>query len=190
MRTLHRWISIIAAVFLANIAITGMMLSWDFISEQIWGFPGGPPVGRGPATIPLPLAELPALMAATKQAAQARVPDGAVTAIRLVATDKTIQGIVLVNGEHAGRMVFDARTGQHLSGPAAKAPPEGQPLPPVTGHQFLKRLHRGDAIGFPGRYLDLTAGLALLYLTISAFWMYFQMWSRRAGTGRRRLFWR
>jgi uncharacterized iron-regulated membrane protein len=51
-------------------------------------------------------------------------------------------------------------------------------------------IHRGDIIGMPGRWLDLLAGLALIYFSVSGSVMYLTLWRKRASGGRRQLFWK
>jgi hypothetical protein len=41
-----------------------------------------------------------------------------------------------------------------------------------------------------GRWLDLLAGVALVYFSISGGVMYLDLWRRRAKGGRRALFWK
>jgi uncharacterized iron-regulated membrane protein len=57
-------------------------------------------------------------------------------------------------------------------------------------HQRMKRLHRGDFFGMPGRWLDSLGGLAMLYLLLSGAVMYGQLLARRAKSGRRELIWK
>jgi uncharacterized iron-regulated membrane protein len=58
------------------------------------------------------------------------------------------------------------------------------------GHQWLKKIHRGDMFGMPGRWFALIGGVALVYLSVSGIVMYFQMWTRRKQRGRPAFVWR
>jgi len=53
----------------------------------------------------------------------------------------------------------------------------------------MKQIHRGDALGVPGRLMDLFAGLSLIFLSASGLWMYVDLLLRRMRGGRKQLFW-
>jgi hypothetical protein len=53
----------------------------------------------------------------------------------------------------------------------------------------MKKIHRGDVIGVPGRLMDLFAGLCLVFLSLSGLAMYVGLRNSRKRSGRRQLFW-
>lgn len=196
MRTLHRWISIIAAVFLLNVSITGGWLAYDQLHERLYGF--GPPPGMGgpKANVPTTLPGDDALKRALLGAYQAAhgLTSQAITAVRVSSGAPAAQARVTVNGDQPQYLVFDAATGTRLVlGPGGRG--MGVWTPDAydgthTWHQTLKRLHRGDILGFNGRWLDITAGLCLIFLCVSAIWMYLDLRGRRLASGRGDWFWR
>ncbi|MFT3905908.1 MAG: PepSY-associated TM helix domain-containing protein [Steroidobacteraceae bacterium] len=199
-RRLHRWISIVSAALILNLAVSGTVLAWGEIQLNFFLFYH---IGVGPYPRPSPLppvsaSTLPAGIAAmldiTYGAAQQAVPGAAIKSIELVMRDGQPKGIVTLMpgpGAVAARtLAFQAQSGAPL--------PDWQNSGTQVGngyfadwHQMLKRIHRGDIIGsFVGRYIELMAGGALVYLVISAWVLYFQMHGQRRRAGRPQLFWK
>ena len=57
-------------------------------------------------------------------------------------------------------------------------------------HEWVKHFHSGYLFGLPARVLDLLAGLALVFLSVSGLIMYFEMYRRRVRAGRKGAFWK
>ncbi len=51
--------------------------------------------------------------------------------------------------------------------------------------RFWVKLHSGELLGDAGRGMGVFAGLSLLFLTVSGFWIYLQMYRRRPKSGPR-----
>jgi uncharacterized iron-regulated membrane protein len=106
-----------------------------------------------------------------------------VTAIQLVHRDGADKALVTMGGTVPETLAFDAATGAATTDWSSTGVQVGNGYY-ADWHQFVKRLHRGDVIGhFSGRYLDITAGFALLYLVISGGVMYLQVRAQRARMG-------
>lgn len=185
-RKLHRWIAIIAAAYLINTAVTGSLLAWDELSVRLSG--NAPPAPDAPVAPPQALPELGLDAAAQSvyRIAQQITPDAPLTAVSLVMSKGQLVGVATFGGPYPGTITLRAADGEQLLGP----PRPSTPRTPVDYHQMLKRLHRGDFIGsFYGRYMSITAGLCLLFLSISGLVMYIEMLKRRSKNGRIKFFW-
>lgn len=193
LRTSHRSISLVAAFLLLFVSITGTLLSIDSFALQIYRTAFAH--GRFPAGMtadyssPLAEAALPEMLGVTLAAYRREQAERPIKAVRLRTFAGYPQGVVIAGGTDTAQLVFNASTGRHMSMTEAGYPYTGFP----TGwelHELLKRIHRGDAFGLPGRFLDLFAGLSLVFLTSSGLWMYLDLWRRRRRAGRTALFWR
>jgi uncharacterized iron-regulated membrane protein len=196
-RSLHRSVSAVAAVFLLVVAVTGTLLSIDSLSFGLYRafYPdrlvhGFSPVGTvGDFSTPLREGEIDPMLATTLAAYRAHAGDRPIKAIRLRYFAGHPQGIVIAGGEVTEQLIFNARSGatEGLSG--AGYPYTGFP----TGwqlHELLKKIHRGDIIGVPGRVIDLLSGLSLAFLSISGLALYLDLKGRRSKAGRKGFFWR
>jgi len=182
LRKIHRWIAIIAGVFLLNQCITGMMLAAENISEQFH-------FGAKHAARPFDFADselAPWLQEAYRQA-RAAMPDAPIIAVLLRKNDGEPFAAVYAGGERAGAMGIKLVQHYYIFGAAGPVSPGGAA---IDFHSLLKRFHRGDIIGvFAGRYITLAAGLCLIYLVISGIWMYFSLRRSRQALGRGSWFW-
>ena len=195
-RRLHRWISIVAAAFILNIAVTGTILAYGEIQLDIFLFYhiGINPYPRPSPLPPVSAGALPgnvnAMLQGSYAAALQAHPGARVTSIELVQRDGVPKAIVVLGGAAPQTLAFNAQSGAPVSDWETSGIQVGNGYF-ADWHQALKRIHRGDIIGhFGGRYLDLTAGFALLYLVISAFVMYTDMFRKRRKAGRRQWFWK
>lgn len=97
--------------------------------------------------------------------------------------------VAIVTGNAATeQVVFNAITGRRASQTEPGYPEVGFPFG-WQAHQTAKKIHRGDYIGLSGRWMDLFAGLSMVFLSVSATVMYFNMWSKRRQTGGSGLMW-
>jgi uncharacterized iron-regulated membrane protein len=99
------------------------------------------------------------------------------------------QGVIVAADPDTTQFVFNAASGARMSMTEPGYPRVAFPFG-WEWHQRLKRMHRGDIVGMPGRWLDSAGALALLYLSISGLVMYIQMWMARRRSGRTSLMWR
>lgn len=195
-RRLHRWCSIVSAVFLLNIAISGTILAWGEIQLHIFlTYHIGWTLYPRPTPLPaISAATLPrsvvALLQTSYQAAAAQHPGARIASVTLVERgDGVAKGVVILGGAQPVTLAYDATTGTPVRDWSTSGVQSGNGYF-ADWHQALKRLHRGDIIGrFSGRYIDMIAGLALLYLVVSSLVMYIDMFRRRATMGRSGVFW-
>lgn len=188
-RSLHRAVSLVCALFLAVATLSGGWLASDSLYRHfdVAAQAQSPHPPARPA--PLTDAQLPAMLRVTFTALQYTAPGAPVQVIRLRNYGPYRQGVVVTGGEDARQLVFNAQTGARMTETEPGYPrvhfPFGWQM-----HQWAKSVHRGDIIGMPGRWMDLIAGFALLYLTVSGGVMYWQMWQKRRASGRTQLIWK
>lgn len=188
-RRLHRWVAIVCAVFVLNIAVSGTILAASEIKLRLFlehGI-GSTPYPRPSPLPPVSAAKLPVnvngMLQTAWQAAHNAAANGRVIAIQLVHRDGMDKSLVTVGGDQPATQAFDAATGTAVADWATTGLQVGSGYY-ADWHQVVKRLHRGDVIGhFSGRYIDLTAGLAFLYLVVSGGVMYLQQRAQRARMG-------
>jgi hypothetical protein len=202
MRRFHRWISVVAAIFILYVATTGLMMAFDNIWGSIYMETHGlmiPGRGNGPPPALVKMfadngtvsdAELASLLRTTLNAEAHADPSGSPPrVIRLRNYGGMPQGAVVTGGETAQQFVFNATNGE-----SAGLYERGYPLTPMPfqwgAHETWKRMHRGDFFGLTGRWIDLLSGLAILFLTISGINMYLQLYGARSRLSRRGVFWR
>jgi hypothetical protein len=179
-RRLHRWVALVAAVFVLNIGVTGVILAATEIRLNVFLLHhiGSPPYPRPSPMPPLSAAVLPgdplALLTTSYMAARRVNPEAPIANIQVVERDGSPKGLVTTASAVPQTLAFNALTGARIHDWMEQGVQSGNGYY-TDWHQRLKRLHRGDIIGhFAGRYLDLLAGVALLYLVVSAAVMYLQ----------------
>ena len=143
---------------------------------------GGGGGGNDPSS-PLKDAELPNMLKVTLDAERAYAGDVPVKVVRLRYYAGMPQGVVVTGGDDNKQMVFNAQTGRAVSETEPGYPPVGFPFG-WQAHQLAKDVHRGGIIGVTGRFMDLFAGLAMFYLSISGIWIYVDLWKRRRKSGK------
>jgi uncharacterized iron-regulated membrane protein len=132
---------------------------------------GAGPNGQRNAPPMLQDADIPGLLQATLSATQQYTNGAPLKVIRIRAFGNVSQGVVIAgDGNDTKQYSFNAKTGQPVSGD----PQAGQPGFPWgwDAHQLGKAIHRGSYFGTFARFLDLFAGLALLYLCINGLALY------------------
>lgn len=186
IRMIHRGLAPLAALPLLVVAISGTILSIDSLSMQIfrWRHPDQLafhilPIGMI-ADYSSPLAPgAAAAMARTTLAAHGTAP---LRVLRLRTFAGMPQGVIVTGQPLARQVIVNTATGQ----PAGLAEPNYPDTVFPTGwawHEWLKQLHRGDALGLPGRLLDLLAGLSLMWFAGSGLWMWYGPWQRKRKAG-------
>jgi len=98
------------------------------------------------------------------------------------------QGVLITGGDDTQQLVFNADTGKRASMTEPGYPYTGFPFG-WEEHELVKKIHRGDALGIPGRLMDLFAGFSLVFLSASGLVMYLDLLRRRRRSGRNQLFW-
>ena len=196
-RSAHRGISVLAAAFLLVISVSGTMLAIDTLGLGYYRFTHKDagkymqfPIGSiGDFSSPLPDAKLPSMLQTTLSAGRETSEALPIKAVRLRYFNGIPQGVLIAgDGNQTQQLVFNAETGK----PMSLTEPEYPKTHYRFGwqeHELMKKIHRGDAFGIPGRMMDLFAGLSLIYLSISGVVMYVDLWRRRRRGGRSALFW-
>jgi uncharacterized iron-regulated membrane protein len=196
-RTLHRAVSVTCAVFLTILTISGLWLAVEslvfgyYIADQVAQstLSGQPPAFmRRDDMGALPLASLPQMAQVTAAAYQHDYTALPPRAVRLREYAGYAQGVVISGESEARQLVYNARSGVAMRQTEPGYPDTGFPFG-WQAHQWAKQVHNGGMIGLGGRAMNLLAGLALFYLSISGVVMYGRLWRRRAGNGRKALFW-
>jgi uncharacterized iron-regulated membrane protein len=193
-RNLHRWTAVIAGVLVIWATVTGFVLSLDNVGAFVstigsHGPPPGPSAFDADFSSPLTDAELTPMTRSTLTAFQHDMPGTAVKVLRLRYFAGYPQGVVIAADPDTSQLVFNATTGARMSMTEKGYPKVAFPAG-WEWHQRLKRIHRGDIFGMPGRWLDTLGALAMLYLSVSGVVMYFQLWRRRKRAGSGALIWR
>lgn len=182
-RNVHRGVSLVASVFVLVVAVTGILMTIDnlFVNQFI---AAGGFRKMAPTASPLADADLPNMLHTTLAA----VPGTPIKVIRLRIFAGMPQGVVITGGDTA-QLVFNATTG-HTAG-------ETEPGYPYSGfpfgwqeHELVKQIHRGDYFGLTGRWMDLLAGLSMVFLSISGMVMYADLYAKRRKLGRSAIFWK
>ena len=187
-RTLHRAVALVCAIFLTVVTLSGAWLAMDglYRSFDVAAHPNQSAAGE---FTPLNDDMLPRMLGVTLESLHQTAPLAIVKVVRLRIYGGYRQGIVVTGGDRSQQLVFNADTGRPMSETEAGYPRVHFPFG-WQAHQWAKGIHRGDFIGLPGRWMDLIAGLALLYLSTSGAVMYWQMWQRRRQGGRKQLLWK
>jgi uncharacterized iron-regulated membrane protein len=192
-RTLHRWSSIVASLFILVIALSG---TWLAVESLVFGYymsahrPGaGLPFVHQSGVVPLTDAQLPGMLSTTLAAYQVILADQPLKVLRLRVYGGMPQGVIVAGlGDETQQVVFNAATGRRAGLTEPGYPPTGFPFG-WQAHQMAKQIHRGSYFGLSGRWMDLLGGVAIIYLSISGVVMYVDMWNRRRRAGRRALLW-
>lgn len=188
MRTYHRWISILAALFFLVIAFTGLGLHIDQTIAT-------GKFGDGPK-------------APLKPERRDRLLSTGDFRVRL--NNALDRFEVHEPGARIASLAFEVRNGQ-LTGNLTIANKVDSPLArdqysiqkertlnseeilhPVGGgwHLVLQEIHAGRQFGPIGALFSIVAALFLLFLSVSGLWMYGEMYRRRWNANRKALFWK
>jgi uncharacterized iron-regulated membrane protein len=197
-RAMHRWVSITAAILLLWVAGTGMLLSVDQFSIGMYQLrhhgETGPFARFPPGTVkdysaPVDTTKLPAEIAIVLTAFHAQNPGLPIKVLRLRSFAGMQQGVFIAGlDDHTTQTAYNAETGEHVTSSEPGYPKTQYPFG-WEEHELMKQLHRGDYFGVPGRMLDLYAGLAMIYLSLSGLVMYVDMWRRRRLSCRGEIVW-
>jgi uncharacterized iron-regulated membrane protein len=197
-RTLHRAVSILAAIFLASVMCSGLLLAVDDIYHSAYlsraAHNGAIPSGQVPgyntdASSPLRDVELSAMLGTTLSAGQSAAPAEPIKVIRIRYFAGMPQGVLVVGaGNHTRQIVFNTATGKRVGvtepGYPATIFPFGWQV-----HQIAKSIHRGDFFGLTGSMMVFLAGISIFYLSLSGVILYYRKWEQRRRTGKSSLLW-
>lgn len=188
-RTLHRAASVSFGLFLTVIALSGCVLATSSIGVVVNSILDGKrdQITKDLST-PMSAADMRAMLKATLDAWHRDHPDTAVRVLRLRYFAGMPQGVVVTGEKVPDQIVYNTATGQRVSLTEPNYPHPGQTFGWQADETF-KKIHRGDAFGLPGMVISLLSGVALLYLTVSGFVMYLDLWRRRRKAGKHGLFW-
>jgi hypothetical protein len=194
-KMLHRGIALVSAAFLAVVAVSGTLLSIDSFalqvyratspSEMVHGFPAGMSADY---STPLTDARLAGMLDTTVSAYRAAEGARPIKVVRLRFFGGMAQGVIVAGGQDTNQLVYNAVTGARAGMTEPGYPRTGFPFG-WEEHELMKKIHRGDVFGLPGRFMDLFAGLSLIFLSASGLWMYFDLWRRRRRVGRKAFVW-
>jgi uncharacterized iron-regulated membrane protein len=187
-RALHRSTSIVAAIFLTVITLSGSWLAFESLWFGLY-LDRHPGVILNDASSPLDEAALSARLQTSLSAYRRMNPRLPIRVIRLRNYGKLSQGVFIGGGARAEQIVFDSVTGNRDRLTEPGYPPTGFPFG-WQAHQWAKSVHRGDFFGLTGRMTSLLAGFAMIYLSISGIVVYLSMWSKRRKAGRRTFIWK
>lgn len=181
-RSLHRMISVAAAVFLIAIAASGAWLGF----ESVWHLFGKRT--RIDMSAPLDDATAIRMASATLTAFRRLEPETPIKVLRVRIYGPMKQGVVITGGEETRQLIFNTETGKVTTLAEPGYPSSGFPLG-VQVHEDVKHFHSGHMFGLPARAMNLFAGLSLIFLSVSGLVMYADLWLRRRKLGRNGLFW-
>ncbi len=195
-RRLHRWSAIVSAVFLLNMSISGVILAWGEIQLDIFLqyhmlinlYPRPTPLpAQSSGTLP---GNVQTMLENGYHAALAQNPAAKVTSVTLEERgDGVPHALVVLGGAQPQTLAFNALTAVPVADWATSGVQHGQGYY-ADWHQMLKRFHRGDIVGnFSGRFIEIGAGICLLYLVISSFFMYRDLLLPRWVKGKKSLLW-
>lgn len=182
-RSFHRIVSVTCAVFVITMALSGTLIGF----ESTWHtFVPRPPRHE---TETLPLSQVPAMANATLAAFRAQEPGVPARVMRLRPYYGYLQGVVVTGETVTRQLVYNTANGQAMTLEAPGYPDSQFPFG-MNVHEAVKHFHSGYMFGLPARFMVLLSGFALLYLSISGIWMYFDLWRKRRKSGRGAFFWK
>lgn len=197
MRTWHRAIAVAASVFIVMMAGSGTLIAFESAFASFHFLRPGPVPGmsvaewgmKGDMSKPLDDAEVAGMTGATLTAFAKDQPGVAIRRLRVRQFARMAQGVVITDGAEPRQLVYNLTTGAPASLSEPEYPFSGFPFG-VQMHEDIKRFHRGDLLGMPGRWMNLLSGFALIFLSVSGIVMYLDMWRKRRAGGRRAFIWK
>ncbi len=193
-RKFHRWTALVSCVLIAYLVTTGMLMAISDLGAAYaeWKSPRAlRPIhpDSGDFSSPLADAEIQPMTAATTAAFERDHHGTQIEVFRLRYYAGYAQGAVVTGETPPQQHVYDTRNGREMS--------ETEPGYPISNfpfgwqwHQTVKKFHRGDIIGLGGNSIEWLGGVALLYLACSGLWMYFDLWRKRAKSGKPQIVWK
>lgn len=182
-RSVHRIVSLVAAVFLIAIAFSGTFLGFESVWHTFVKMEHGVD-----ASAPLKDEQARGIVAAALENFRKAEPSTPVKAVRARIYGGMRQGMVITGGASTRQVVYDTDRGTEASLFEPGYPVSGFPFG-TQMHEDMKHFHSGDLFGLPARIMNLLGGLALVFLSVSGILMYVQLWLRRKKNGKSALLW-
>ena len=178
MRKWHRWISIVAALFLLSVGITGVILQ----IQQFFGEDEAMKEKLATMTsaykVDSRLDDFLPKLAKAQAVVKARTGDDKLNGMELQLKGEHATFVFHTAGKINQKFVVNADTGaiEKQSGDERES--------------LLLRIHTGEVLGDGGVVGGMLWGTALVALTITGMWLYWQMYRARAKTkGWKKVFW-
>jgi uncharacterized iron-regulated membrane protein len=182
-KSLHRIFSVAASIFLIGVAGSGTWLGF----ESTWHtFTHGDP--HFDASQPLSDAKVQKMLGDTLAIVQHNEPNAPLKVLRVRVYGGMNQGVIVTGGYPINQIMYNLDNGRIATLNEPGYPKSQFPLGTQV-HEDVKHFHSGDMFGLPTRFMNLLAGLALIYLSVSGVIMYVDMWRKRAKAGRKALIW-
>jgi uncharacterized iron-regulated membrane protein len=194
-RQLHRGTMTVGGLLLAYWVLSGLSIAIFDAADphQVWAGLGGGPGARlndaaaAATAVPSPATFLVGIGRALDAASAARLPVAGVD-YRMAGSMPRLE-LSAADGNRDTELRFHADTGQPMTPRDADGDPFA-PRPPVAERrEFIKSLHKGDALGLPGQTLGLLTGMLLLTMVLSGATLYLRLWWARRKAGRAAFFW-
>ncbi|MFT4075753.1 MAG: PepSY-associated TM helix domain-containing protein [Asticcacaulis sp.] len=182
-KSLHRIFSVAASVFLIAVAASGTWLGF----ESSWHtFTHSDP--HFDASQPLSDAKVMAMLDQTQAIVARNKPNVPLKVLRVRVYGGMNQGVIVTGSAPIDQIMYNLDNGRVATLKEPGYPKSQFPLGTQV-HEDVKHFHSGDMFGLPSRFMNLLAGLALIYLSVSGVVMYVEMWRKRAKAGRNALIW-
>lgn len=196
-RTVHRAVSLVASAFLVMVALSGTWIAFESAYMSVnFVRPSAVPgysIGRlgvdGDHSAPLDDSEVREMAKTTLAAYRRDEPTGAIRVLRVRAFGAMKQGVIVTGDAEPRQVAYNTATGKPVGLTEPEYPTSGFPLG-VAVHEWDKAFHSGMMFGLSGRWINLLAGAALIFLSLSGIVMYLQMWGKRRETGRSSFLWK
>lgn len=182
-RSLHRSVSLAAAVFLIAIAFSGTFLGFESVWHTFVNVDF-----RFDATAPMQDGQVQAIAADALRDFRKAEPATPLKVLRVRVYGGMKQGMIVTGGASTRQVVYDTDRGTVATLFEPGYPVSGFPFG-TQMHEDIKHFHSGDMFGLPARLMNLLGGLALVYLAVSGIVMYVQLWRRRKNNGKAALLW-
>lgn len=179
MRQYHRWVSLVAALFLLVVATTGVILQVQKLTgADADAADHGDKDPAAALTTAMPSQTYATLVGRTLDAARARAPNSPIASVSLKGKEEQVQGVVILTGDPPRQLTIDARSGRLIKDETRDR------------DSLILRIHSGAVLGKPGVVLGVLWGSALVILSVTGAWVYLSMYRRRRkASGKSGLFW-
>lgn len=179
LRKWHRWIGFPAGIFLILVSITGVMLAFNEFFGEAEAQREATRDLVSSVTTTTADSELLATLIKARAAVAAQAPGAPVDKIEWQFKGDAPSIAIFTgkpNGGEDRKFVFNTKTGVI------------DKVEAYADKTFLLRLHSGEAFGDGGLVMAMFWGLALMLLSASGLWIYWQM-RRRNAIGLKKIFW-
>lgn len=175
MRKLHRWLGLVAGLFLLIMALSGTVLQFHELEESLEGEGERPALSQAAIEAPGDAIARAAQIAGGGAVAEALVKggeQGTTVSLRRVGQEKW-QRVELASGAVTETLA-----------PGERPRPQG-----FSATRLAKGIHTGGILGVPGHIFGLLLAASLLFFVISGIKMWLDLYRARKARGRSELFW-